>query len=184
MALFTFDTTVPASGNNPSQDQPVMLNNNVATNGIIATDHVTFNANNGGQHKAITFNQDASYVPVPPVSPPQLFTDTVAGLAQLKYYSGDAAHSANQYVVGTQGSTFLLGGMILKWGTGGASPGPGYQTTTFASAFPNNCFTVIICASDPLLKDQIAVVSSNASSFVASRIGLGSVGINYIAIGD
>lgn len=53
---FTFSTTIPAAANNPSVDQPDMLQNNVATNGIIAIDHITFNALGGGQHKQVTFN--------------------------------------------------------------------------------------------------------------------------------
>lgn len=48
---FTFSTTVPAAPNNPSVDQPDMLQNNVATNGILAVDHITFNASNGGTHQ-------------------------------------------------------------------------------------------------------------------------------------
>jgi hypothetical protein len=53
---FTFDTTIPAAANNPSNDQPGMLQNNVSTNSLISVDHITFNTANGGQHKQITFN--------------------------------------------------------------------------------------------------------------------------------
>lgn len=53
---FTFDTTIPNAPNNPSVDQPGMLQNNVSTNGILGVDHITFNALGGGQHKQITFN--------------------------------------------------------------------------------------------------------------------------------
>ena len=56
MSSFTFNTSIPASGNNPSNDQPIMLTNNVSTNAIINVDHVTFNTLGGGQHKQITFN--------------------------------------------------------------------------------------------------------------------------------
>ena len=53
---FTFSTTVPAAPDNPSVDQPDMLQNNVATNGILAVDHITFNLLGGGEHKQVTFN--------------------------------------------------------------------------------------------------------------------------------
>lgn len=53
---FTFSTTVPAAPDNPSVDQPDMLQNNVAINGILAVDHITFNLLGGGQHKQVTFN--------------------------------------------------------------------------------------------------------------------------------
>lgn len=183
MPLYVFDDSVPATNDNPSSDQPDMLTNNQSTLSIIGTDHITFNLNNGGQHKAITFNQDASYVPVPPVSPPQLFTNTVVGLPQLFYYSGDAAHSSTQYVSATAGSALLLGGLIIKWGTGSAN-NPGL-TIGFVSAFPNNCFVVVANSVDPALSSGIAVTNLAAGSFKANRTsGSGNVGINYIAIGN
>jgi|GEM_PF-5026029 hypothetical protein len=55
---FTFNDTIPAANNNPSNDQPVMLANNVATNGILAVDHVTFNNAFGGTHKQVTFSSE------------------------------------------------------------------------------------------------------------------------------
>lgn len=48
---FTFNTGIPAANNNPSVDQPDMLINNVSTDGILAVDHISFNALNGGTHK-------------------------------------------------------------------------------------------------------------------------------------
>lgn len=183
MVLYTFDNAVPASNDNPSSDQPDMLTNNQSTLSLIGEDHITFNLNNGGQHKAIRFNQDASYVPVPPVSPPEIFTNTVAGLPQLFYYSGDAAHSSTQYVVGTTGSALLLGGLIIKWGTGNALQGG--QLITFTSAFPNNCFVVVANSVDASLSSAIAVTNLTTSSFKANRTsGSGAVGMNYIAIGN
>lgn len=60
MTNFTFNTAIPASANNPSVDQPDMLTNNVATDGILAVDHVSFNANDGGEHLQVTFNSKNS----------------------------------------------------------------------------------------------------------------------------
>lgn len=48
---FTYNTAVPASGNNPSNDQPDMLTNTQSIDGILDVDHVTFNAANGGTHR-------------------------------------------------------------------------------------------------------------------------------------
>jgi hypothetical protein len=47
---FIFNPAIPAANNNPSVDQPDMLGNNVATDGIIAVDHIGFNLVNGGNH--------------------------------------------------------------------------------------------------------------------------------------
>lgn len=47
---FIFNNTIPAAANDPSVDQSDMLANNVATDGILAVDHIGFNAANGGTH--------------------------------------------------------------------------------------------------------------------------------------
>ncbi len=50
---FSFNDGIPATNDNPSSDQPGMLQNNVSTNGIIAVDHITFNLANGGTHTQV-----------------------------------------------------------------------------------------------------------------------------------
>lgn len=57
MSSYTFNTGIPAANNNPSNDQPQMLQNNVSTNGILGVDHITFNASNGGTHKQMSMAQ-------------------------------------------------------------------------------------------------------------------------------
>jgi len=54
---FVFDPTIPAANNNPSVDQPVMLANNVASDGIIAVDHIGYNLINGGNHLQVHLPQ-------------------------------------------------------------------------------------------------------------------------------
>lgn len=176
---YTYNTGIPAANNDPSVDQPDMLINTQSINDLIGVNHITFNASNGGQHKAIVFNQDASYVPVPPVSPPQLFTDIISGLPQLKYYSGNAAQSSTQYVSAANGSTFLLGGIILKWGTTGAIASG--AVVPFTSSFPNNCYCVV--ANSTATNTTIFVTTLLTSSFRAFFSGVNTT-INYIAIGN
>lgn len=48
---FSFSIDRPAAPNDPSVDQPFMLQNNISTNGIIGVDHITFGAPNGGTHQ-------------------------------------------------------------------------------------------------------------------------------------
>lgn len=149
-----YNLGIPASNNNPSTDQPNMLtnNNNIAT--YVAIDHVGFNVSGSGQHNQVTFA--ANNVPVPPVSPPVLFTNTVAGLSQLFYYSGDAAHSSTQYVSSANGSTFVLGGIIMKWGSVTAIDN---TTISFPVAFPNNCFNVQITVNTITVLPTLVTVS-------------------------
>lgn len=55
MVNYTFNDSIPASNNNPSDDQPLMLTNNQNLPALLSVDHVSFNENNGGTHKQITF---------------------------------------------------------------------------------------------------------------------------------
>ena len=48
MTNFQFSNTVPAAGNDPSSDQPLMLINNQSLFNYLNVDHIGFNANNGG----------------------------------------------------------------------------------------------------------------------------------------
>jgi hypothetical protein len=149
MTNFSYNDAVPAANNNPSVDQPDMQINTLSTDQILAIDHISFNTNNGGQHKQITFNIDNAsgfpYIPTIPTSPPVLFTQNVNALPELFYYSGDAAHGSSQYVQGTNGSTFLFGGIILKWFTVTSASTNFIQT--FAGVgltnFPNNAFGAV-----------------------------------------
>lgn len=52
---FSFYDDIPASGNNPSDDQPLMLINNVSNEAIWNIDHIGFNTNGSGTHTQITF---------------------------------------------------------------------------------------------------------------------------------
>lgn len=50
MTNFPYYDTVPATNDNPSDDQPLMLDNTVSIEGIWEVDHIGFGANNGGTH--------------------------------------------------------------------------------------------------------------------------------------
>lgn len=176
----SYTTGIPAATHNPSSDQPNMQTNNDNIPIFVARDHVGFNVVTGtsGHHLQVTF--DSNNVPVVPTSPPVLFTNTVAGLPQLFFYSGDNAHGASQYTSASNGSTFLLGGIILKWGQC-VFGGP----TTFAGAFPNNVFAVTFGAlsTTPGSNGTISAQPITTSGFTAFHTG-GPVTAYYIAIGN
>lgn len=183
---FTYNNAVPASGDNPSVDQPDMLTNAQAIASIIAVDHVGFNTAGGGKHLQVTFN--SNNVPVPPVTPPVLFTNTVAGLAQLFFYSGDAAHSANQYTAAATGSTFLLGGIIMKWGVV-LNPPSGNSTVTFSTAFPNNLYVAIPIGVRTNSSSVNSVYVNSGATFDRTTFGFTTTSSNFtkvmwVAIGN
>lgn len=179
---------IPAAPNNPSNDQPLMLLDNIAIVAGLGIDHRTFNEDNTGYHKSIHFDQITSYVPVPPVSPPQLFTDVVAGLAQLKYYSGTTAQTSDQYVLGAVNfSTMVLGGMILKGGVVNVTSDP--QAFTYASllvnAFPNATRAVLIFPANATARTPSGYVSAiSATGFTLTNAWIaGTASYYFIAIG-
>jgi len=139
----SYNNGIPAANNNPSVDQPNLRTNTDAVDTILQRDHISFNTAFGGTHKQVTFA--SNNVPSVPTSPPVLFTNnvTLSGtLPQLFYYSGDATHGSSQYTVNNiVGSTFLFGGMILKWGTTNVAAGS-TSNVFFPVPFPNNCYAV------------------------------------------
>jgi len=190
MTNFKYNRNTPDGPNNPSSDQPLMEENTNSIQDIIAVDHITLAVNNGGEHKAIHFNIDTSYVPVPPVSPPQLFIKTMApnagigSLPELFYYSGNAAQSSTQYYNTSVASysTFLFGGMIIKGGTFiGNNPNP--VVTAYAAAFPNATLGVFITpVTNGAGINFPSVIAKTAASFTTAATTVGTVW-QYLAIG-
>ena len=184
---FPIDTTIPGTNNFPGNDQPGMQTNFVNINGYVQVDHTDPDLNPGaGRHKQVTFHSN-NIPAVFPISPPVLFTDTVAGLPQLKFFSGDAAHSANQYVVGSSGSTFLLGGIIIKWGT--INFVANSQLVTFSGGgFPNNLFAITLTAftTTPAVNGALGYVPIGAgqTQFTAYQLTGNPLTVSYIAIGN
>lgn len=65
MTNFPYNNTVPGANNDPSVDQPDMLENfqsiggpSPTASGIIGIDHVGFNATDGGTHKQVTYSSN------------------------------------------------------------------------------------------------------------------------------
>ena len=189
----TYNKNIPDGPNNPSVDQPKMKVNTNAVDQILAVDHVSFNANGGGWHKQVTFaSNNVPPIPSGGVTPPVLFTKDVQAavtkLPQLFYYSGKKANTQDQYLVtgtsvGDEGSTYLFGGIIIKWSDTSAKDGG--KSVTFTKAFPNQCFVVLLTSRDQNFTGELSVSDVSVSGFKAWRnSGSGSTGVSYIAIGN
>lgn len=177
-----YNLNIPFATHNPSTDQPDMQTNTNSIASYVAIDHVPFNTSGSGQHEQVTFN--ANNVPSLPASPPVLFTNTVAGLPQLFFYSGSSAASSSQYVANIPGSTFMLGGVIAKWGNTGAVSDN--TTITYPVAFPNNTFVVYLTIVDPNATSKTINVTTNSltKTGFSVRVSSGSISAYYLAIGD
>ena len=79
------------------------------------------------------------------------------------------------------GSSYLPGGVIIKWGfVTGAS---GERTVTFGEAFPNNCWSVAVAGNaNDTAANSINVYTLTTASFKAKDAG--GWGFYYIAIGN
>ncbi len=193
---FKYDGNIPNPPADPADDVGQMQINSASISSLLAVDHVGFNVAGGGQHKQVTFN--SNNVPASPTTPPILFTNTVGSLAQLFFYSGAQANSADQYYIASPGggtgqtetSTMMLGGLILKTGIVTVTGGP--TNVTFVKKFNNTCLTVVaqpINAGAPtVVNDYVYVSNASATLFQATAVRRTSavsntVGFYYIAIG-
>ena len=202
-----FITGIPASNDNPSVDQPNMQSNNDAIYNFANVDLIGFtpaaSAGTTGQHRQVTFS--VNNPPSLPTTPPILFTNTQDGygnnlpasLAQLFFYTGSATQSQKNYAYfGGNGSTMLMGGFILKWGTN-AVGGSGTANITYASMnignFPNNCFLVWawpLNETNPAIANSFVYTNTyTTSSFNVvgcKRTTLAALGLSFgfVAIGN
>ncbi len=104
---FTFNDAIPAANNNPSFDQPEMLQNNISNALIWEEDHVGFNdgSGHGGTHTQLRFFQFAS--PTPPAGTVDSVAYPAAGVA-------DASHA--QFYFKNSLATFLVNS-VKAWGS-------------------------------------------------------------------
>lgn len=193
---YPINPNIPNANNDPADDQPVMQQNFANINSYLQVDHTNPAQNPGaGDHKQVTFFSPNP--PTSPVSPPVLFTSTTDGFGtnlpgspinpELFFWSGSAPSAQNQCKVGpgTSGSMMLFGGIIMKWGAlTGIVDG---ATITFASAFPNNVFAIVVGGGIPgspqptINFNQASITNSN---FVAKITGIQPINYHYIAIGN
>lgn len=95
---FTFNSNIPAADNNPSDDQPEMRQNNQTHVAIWNVDHISFNNNDGGKHKQVTFQGE--YPAGAPTNPESVsYTDVQSGSAftnsQMYFRNQDSPYLLN-----------------------------------------------------------------------------------------
>lgn len=173
-----YNPTIPVTNDDPADDQPLMQTNFASINTLINVDHVGFSNAQYGQHNQVTFA--ANNVPTTPTVPPVLFTNTVGAVPQPFFYSGS---TFNQYTNAANGSTFLLGGMILKWGLAFAITDN--ASVSFVTPFPNSCYAVYLTIVDPNATSKTENVKSGtlSPSGFNVRVSSGAVSVYYLAIG-
>lgn len=148
---YSYDNSIPNDNNDPAVDQPLMLQNFQSIQSYNQEDHIDFDQATAGLHKRVRFPSTA-YDPGASSVYPILFTKNVNAIPRLFFYSGTQAQSSDQYTAGvaneTNGSTFLFGGIILKWAK--VNVNSGTTSYTFAGLgladFPSYCYAVTLSA--------------------------------------
>lgn len=181
---YPIDTTIPAANNFPGDDQPKIQANFASINGYLSVDHVNPGDTNNGFHKKVTFNAPIADPATPLDNSAYLYTKLINTVPQLVFLN----KNGNTTSATANGSVTLFGGLILKWGVYVGGSG----TVTFPTAFPNNCFAVLmqpIGTNASIINDYVYVANVNPSGFTATgtrrtQLQSNSVNAYYFAIGN
>lgn len=149
MTNFAYNRNIPASPNNPSNDQPLMQTNTNSTDDILEVNHVSFEANNGGLHTKVQFDANIA-APGLGGGVSALFPNLLSGLSTPFWQNSTQLYS----LVGTLGAVFnpsgylrLNNGLIIQWaGVSVDSDGNPIQDNSrfvFPLAYPNGAFIVV-----------------------------------------
>ncbi len=187
MPDITYNLNIPSAENSPSVDQPNMKINTNAVNSLMNVDHYGFKIADGGFHKKSTYPILASD-PGSPLTSLVQYTKTEAGSTEL-FIQRDSIATPIQLTAGlitaaANGSTFLAGGIILKWGTvalAGASGG-----VVFGTAFPANIFSISMNAltTAPATNGILGYSANTVAGFTVHQNGGAALTVSWIAIGN
>lgn len=142
MPVIGYNLNIPAANNNPSQDQPKMQTNTNAINTLISLDHFTFADSQAGRHKQVTLTNEAAPglgggngVLYANLADGQSWPFWQNALGSFQLVGANTATPNN-------GTVFLPGGIILKWGSTTAVTSSGSTPVAFTPAFPTAVFSV------------------------------------------
>lgn len=183
----TYNPSIPQSTDLISQSQSQILTNFSQANTAFSVDHTAFDVvSNQGKHKKVTLVEQSD--PVTSANEMALYSKDLAAVTTLymrKESNGTVIQmSAQDPTIASSGSTFLPGGIIMKWGNTGVVSDN--SVVTFASAFPTACWGVVITIIDPNATSKTINVktSSLSTSQFLVRVSTGSTSAFYYAIGN
>jgi tail fiber protein gp53 len=195
MTSFSYSANLPNPPDDPADDVLGMQTNAMSIAGLIAVDHVPFNAPLGGYHNQVSFaiNQNGPGIGS---GVAELYANNVNSIASdtNSYPFWQNAAAVNVPLFGpstfsaTKGYQTLANGLIFQWAlvtiTGASTP----QPITFPTPFPNNLFSVTttgISSNDSVNTVNIASASFGKSGFSIYNSATSSVTqMYYIAIGN
>ncbi len=193
----SFTPNIPASGQTLGNSRLQVLNNfaslRTTISNVTQPNHVDVNNSGAGKH---TFVQMPVQIPgaanLPLANEGGLITETVSGKSEL-FYVRDAINTYYQMTgpttISPNGTTMILGGIIIKWGNFGFGAGVGSEPVAFPTAFPNNFYSLSLLPNTTTPINGVGSISfggtGSNSGFTAYRTNTtGIVTYFYIAIGN
>lgn len=188
----SYNPNIPQPSDIPSQSQAQFLVNFQQLNTIFDVDHVPYNdadTADRGKHDKSTYveqgsdpttaaNELALYSKDDGSGNTRLFLRQESAGTVIQISGANPSASAN-------GTTFLPGGLILKWGTK-ANP-INNDVISFSPAFPNNLFSVSITplrANTDRRSMYIKTGAANTTSFTVLTDSSSFDSLYYVAIGN
>lgn len=183
----TYNPNIPQAGTRIDQTYNLITTNFTTCNTLFGEDHYEFNnatVANRGKHRWTTLVEQTPGTISTAANEIKLYTRDVSGATELflkrENLAGAAAAIPLTYAnitpayAANQGSTFIAGGFIMKWGISAPS-GTADVTVTFTSPFPIACYGVSTSTSDTavmggaVVSFDIAAYSVSVTSFVIRR---------------
>jgi hypothetical protein len=203
----SFNPLIPQPAHYLSQSQGDLLSNNGQLNTVEDVNHVSFdnaipinslNGERGKHHMVDLLKRDTSGS-----APPYAVVDFLGTITEMVFYAKDRVYGAPILITDTTlylrkangnlfqmsgldpvaaqtGSTFLPGGMIMKWGKNTVAIG---GTITFAQQFPANCFSVTCTPHSATTSRSLCIWNPSATGFQVFPENNGTV-VTWIAIGN
>lgn len=183
--MVAYNRDIPDAPNNPSTDQPLMKINTNAIDTLIAVDHISFNATDGGYHTVI--HQKPTIDPVNVAGVGQTYVKTASGDQNLFFESGlGTIYQLTGFAknLASNGYLTLPGGLIVQWGTNTSSNG---STINFPTAFITACYVVVPQIKDTANRQFVYSNTYTTTTFkvaVLDSSGSGETGtFTWIALG-
>lgn len=177
---------IPESSDILSTSQDDIKNNFNTADTSFAINHIAFSeSTNAGKHIYCTLiEQSAPTTAANEISLYNKVTDSASTLYMMHESAGTEVQlsvPATNVSAATAGSSYLPGGVIIKWGLGAATTSG--ATNTFAIAFPNNCWKVVASTNaDESTANSINIHTLTKTTFKARDAN--GWGFFYIAIGN
>jgi hypothetical protein len=190
--MSSYQVGIPQDGQTLGNSKPQVRDNFSIAFNSFAVNHVDFNTLGTGWHNLLTMstlsvnptllgltagNLNVFSKLVAPNTLPQLFF-AQSKTGTIYQLTGTSADATSTPAPGTNGYTWLPGGLMIQWWTAKAPGAP----ANFPTAFPNNCY--VITGNQTTNTGSLTVIANSKTQYTASRSSSPNVDCYFIAIGN